>query len=55
MLRKISCSLSLIPNNRVVVYNFCMVVISDGSGIEKVGFGPVRVWPNYQKSGSGGK
>ena len=26
---------------------------SDGSGMEKVGFGKVRVYPNFQMSGSG--
>ena len=29
------------------------VFISDGSGMEKVGFGRVRVYPNFQMSGSG--
>ena len=29
------------------------VTSSDGSGIEKVGCGRVRVYPNFQMSGSG--
>ena len=30
-----------------------LVSTSDGSGMEKVGFARVRVYPNFQMSGSG--
>ena len=37
------------------LYFFGPLRTSDGSGMKKVGFGWVRVYPNFQKSGSGGK
>ena len=31
----------------------CKIEISDGSGMEKVGFGRIRVYPNFQMYDSG--